>query len=177
MGCGSSSSSAADHPHRSTGADEAFPNRKDPDGPLKVLLLGPDGAGKSTVFKQMRFHRGADFSDNELRTYGVVVQSNMVTAARELIRRLRDMGLEGELDLKSREEKGINDGEGCQSPTLRHAYNELVTVLVKNPIEDAAPALNEVGGEDCVGTFPQAGFAPNLQANLFLENHESIQTL
>ncbi|ACI65128.1 predicted protein [Phaeodactylum tricornutum CCAP 1055/1] len=51
---------------------------------VKLLLLGAGESGKSTIFKQMRILHGAPRTEDDLRMYGVVVRSNIVTAMRKL---------------------------------------------------------------------------------------------
>ena len=51
---------------------------------VKLLLLGAGESGKSTIFKQMRILHGSPRSEDDLRMYGVVVRSNVITAMRKL---------------------------------------------------------------------------------------------
>ena len=51
---------------------------------VKLLLLGAGESGKSTIFKQMRIIYGTPRSEDDLRMYGVVVRSNVVTAVKKL---------------------------------------------------------------------------------------------
>mmetsp|Transcript_23591 Transcript_23591/g.44887 ORF Transcript_23591/g.44887 Transcript_23591/m.44887 type:complete len:120 (-) Transcript_23591:12-371(-) len=60
---------------------------------VKLLLLGAGESGKSTIFKQMRILHGSPRSEDDLRMYGVVVRSNVITAMRKLCSHLRSLGL------------------------------------------------------------------------------------
>jgi hypothetical protein len=51
---------------------------------VKLLLLGAGESGKSTIFKQMRILHGSPRTEDDLRMYGVVVRSNVITAMRKL---------------------------------------------------------------------------------------------
>ena len=51
----------------------------------KVLLLGSGESGKSTFLKQMRILHGAEFSEDELKSFKPVIYSNCVKGMKVLI--------------------------------------------------------------------------------------------
>ncbi|XP_068090189.1 guanine nucleotide-binding protein subunit alpha-15-like isoform X2 [Hyperolius riggenbachi] len=52
---------------------------------LKILLLGTGESGKSTFIKQMRILHGAEFTDEERKTYARLIHQNIVTCAQSLV--------------------------------------------------------------------------------------------
>ena len=184
MGCGSSSpaeggpaSHGSEAPQSSLADSRKIDDmlqtmREKEERKFKMLLLGAGESGKSTIFKQMRLLYGKEFSDDDLRMYGVVARSNIVVAIRKLCTHLRSLGLEEELDRESKLNKGV-DGMTC-----RQAYDELMAHLVDNtapPLQRRESVYLEVS--DWVGASPRAGRAANEDAKQFLVHHQSMHTL
>lgn len=140
---------------------------------VKLLLLGAGESGKSTIFKQMRILHGSPRSEDDLRMYGVVVRSNVITAMRKLCSHLRSLGLEGQLS----EEPKPEDDEHSSGMTPKEAYDLLVAHLVDytaNP-NDLETPNGEVS--DWVGTSARAGLGANNDAKQFLQLWRPIKTL
>lgn len=96
---------------------------------VKLLLLGIGESGKSTIFKQFRILYGSDKSEDDLRMYGVVVRSNIITAVQKLCRLTKEMGYEERLDQESEAASKMNEVDTC-GMTVREAYDQLVTYVV-----------------------------------------------
>ena len=94
---------------------------------VKLLLLGAGESGKSTIFKQMRILHGSPRTEDDLRMYGVVVRSNVITAMRKLCQLLRSLELEDQLA-----QEPPSDSEDNMTP--KQAYDELVAHLVDNTV-------------------------------------------
>jgi hypothetical protein len=139
---------------------------------VKLLLLGAGESGKSTIFKQMRILHGSPRSDDDLRMYGVVVRSNIITAVRKLCQLIRLLEVENQLAA----EPAPSGQEDKLTP--KQAFDHLVAHLVEN----TAPPLEkklENGGtdEDWVGHSPRAGLGPNNDAKQFLQLWPQMKVL
>lgn len=137
---------------------------------VKLLLLGAGESGKSTIFKQMRIIYGTPRDDDDLRMYGVVVRSNIITAMRKLCMHLHCLGLEDQLAAEPAQE-----GE---TMTPKEAYDLVYDRL----IERKAPAEEDMemptsNGNDWVGTSPKAGLPANNDAKQFLQIWKPIKAL
>lgn len=173
MGCGASSE-AGERPEI-TQAQLALDDKIDTlmeeqqrtdDLKIKLLLLGAGESGKSTIFKQMRIIYGSPRTDEDLRMFGVVIRSNIITVTRKLCQLIQLLELEEELPEEP--ENGAEDG---QSPF--DAYETLNSYLV----EGSAPQLEPIDlSNDWVGHLPSAGLGPNNDAQLFLNIWKSIKT-
>ncbi|KAI9346876.1 guanine nucleotide binding protein, alpha subunit [Obelidium mucronatum] len=53
---------------------------------VKLLLLGPGEAGKSTILKQLTLLYGSGFTDQEVARFGETIRSNLITSFSILIR-------------------------------------------------------------------------------------------
>lgn len=138
---------------------------------VKLLLLGAGESGKSTIFKQMRILYGSSRSDDDLKMYGVVIRSNVITAMRKLCSHLRSLGLEDQLN-------GEGKMEGNEmSP--KEAYDLLVAHLVDNTAapEDLEKPLANGDGPDWVGESPRAGLGANNDAKQFLQLWKPVKAL
>lgn len=76
---------------------------------VKLLLLGLEGSGKRSIFQQMKYLHGGRPSDEERRTYGVIIRSNVLVTIRELCRRLRYLGLEKALARETADDESDSD--------------------------------------------------------------------
>lgn len=142
---------------------------------VKLLLLGAGESGKSTIFKQMRILYGSPRSEDDLRMYGVVVRSNVITAMRKLCAHLRGLNLEEQLA----GEPIAGDANGTNmSP--KQAYDLIVSHLVDltAEVEDLEMPVTANGdAKDWVGQSPRAGLASNNDAKQFLQLWRYIKTL
>ena len=86
---------------------------------VKLLLLGAGESGKSTIFKQMRILYGAPRGDDDLRMYGVVVRSNVVTVVRKLCLLVRRLEMEGKLESVLSFHSGLCTGLSAKSSEKR----------------------------------------------------------
>eukprot|EP00526_Cylindrotheca_closterium_P009617 CAMPEP_0113626446 /NCGR_PEP_ID=MMETSP0017_2-20120614/13677_1 /TAXON_ID=2856 /ORGANISM="Cylindrotheca closterium" /LENGTH=420 /DNA_ID=CAMNT_0000536627 /DNA_START=60 /DNA_END=1322 /DNA_ORIENTATION=- /assembly_acc=CAM_ASM_000147 len=186
MGCGSSTPEAApatgaDNGHRRTPADDPAEigksnaidrqlerDRQQDELKVKLLLLGAGESGKSTIFKQMRIIYGTPRSEDDLRMYGVVVRSNVVTAVRKLCQLLKSLDVESQLA-----------GESAADPEDTMSPNEAYELLRAHLIDGNGPPLEEEtnGGADWVGHSARAGLGPNNDAKLFLQLWRPIKIL
>lgn len=140
---------------------------------VKLLLLGAGESGKSTIFKQMRILHGTPRSEDDLRMYGVVVRSNVITAMRKLCSHLRTLGLEEQLSQEPKPE----DDEHSSGMTPKEAYDLLIAHLVDytaNPNDLETPNGDT---KDWVGTSARAGLGANNDSKQFLQLWRPIKTL
>ena len=142
---------------------------------VKLLLLGAGESGKSTIFKQMRVLYGSPRSDDDLKMYGVVVRSNVITAMRKLCAHLRSLGLEEQL--AGEEPQDTND-ESCSGLTPKQAYDLLISHLVDNTGNPDDLQLPENGDiKDWVGESARAGLSAINDSKVFLSLWKPIKTL
>lgn len=174
MGCGSSTETGVppggNDPAlggRSNKIDaELDQKRQEEELKIKLLLLGAGESGKSTIFKQMRIIYGSPRTDDNLRMFGVVVRSNLITVTRKLCQLIRLLELEDDL-----EEEPATDGAEM---TPFEAYESLVSHL----IDGTASPLDPVNlDDDWVGHCATAGLGPNNDAHMFLQIWKIIQVL
>jgi len=52
---------------------------------IKILLLGSGESGKSTFLKQMRIINGRDFQQDELKSFKLIIYSNIIKGMKVLI--------------------------------------------------------------------------------------------
>lgn len=186
MGCGSSqpqvhAPGGAGNGHRRTPAEDPGElgksnaidrqlerDRQQDELKVKLLLLGAGESGKSTIFKQMRIIYGTPRSEDDLRMYGVVVRSNVVTAVRKLCQLLRSLEVESQLG-----------GESAADPEDTMSPKEAYDLLRAHLIDGNGPPLEEEtnGGSDWVGHSARAGLGPNNDAKLFLQLWRPIKIL
>ena len=195
MGCGASTDSGAAPPGasetalqqrrpagddpaelaKSTGIDRELDRaRQQEELKVKLLLLGAGESGKSTIFKQMRILHGSPRTEDDLRMYGVVVRSNIITAARKLCQLLRSLNYEDQLAAEP-------PSESEDKMTPKEAFDILCSHLVDNSVgepyaKDAPPNPNGEK-EDWVGHSPRAGLGPNNDAKQFLDLWRPIKAL
>jgi GTPase SAR1 family protein len=88
MGCGPSSP-----------VDKAIAKRKElTKDEVKLLLLGPGGSGKSTIFKQTIQLRGEGFSEDEKKTFIPLIHDNIVSGMLTLVTESRKLATTGHAD-------------------------------------------------------------------------------
>lgn len=134
---------------------------------VKLLLLGAGESGKSTIFKQMRLLYGSPRTEDDLRMYGVVIRSNVITAVRKLCQLLQTLELLDQLEKEPASE--VRDG---MTPIA--AFEHLRAHLIDGtaPLEQKGPV-----GEDWVGHSARAGLGPNNDAQQFLQLWKPIKIL
>ena len=135
---------------------------------MKLLLLGAGESGKSTIFKQMRILHGSPRTEDDLRMYGVVVRSNVITAMRKLCQLLRNLELVEQLASEPAPESE-------SSMTPKQAFDHLWSHLV----DGTAPPLEAPNGgaDDWVGHSARAGLGPNNDAQQFLQLWKPMKVL
>ncbi len=151
--------------------------RQQDEDKVKLLLLGTGESGKSTIFKQFRILYGSEKSDEDLKMYGVVVRSNVITAVRKICLLTRRMGHEQLLDEESAEATAC-DRDDASGMTVREAYDQIVAHLVDNTAAKPLPPIpREQAEQDWVGKSIWAGIQANDNAQLFLQHVEAIRVL
>ena len=138
---------------------------------VKLLLLGAGESGKSTIFKQMRILYGTPRTEDDLRMYGVVVRSNIVTAMRKLCGHLRGLNLTDQLGA----EQAPEDNATGMRPI--EAFDLICAHLVDNTASPSDLDPPNPNGKDWVGQSPRAGLGPNNDAKLFLQLWKPIKLL
>jgi len=157
--------------------DEQEADREQDEEKVKLLLLGTGESGKSTIFKQMRILYGGPKTDDDLRMYGVIVRSNIVTAIRKLCLLTRQLGYEMKLDEESAAATAA-DLSDVSGMTPREAYDQIIAYLVDNTATDPLPEISREQAErDWVGRSTRAGLRANLDAQQFLQHVEAIRVL
>jgi hypothetical protein len=140
---------------------------------VKLLLLGAGESGKSTIFKQMRILHGSPRTEDDLRMYGVVVRSNVITAMRKLCAHLRNIGLEEALAKEPLPE----NGDGAAAMTPKQAYDLIIAHVVDCTADPSELPVPNGDSEDWVGTSARAGLGANNDAKQFLQLWRAIKTL
>eukprot|EP00979_Chaetoceros_neogracilis_P011144 scaffold2707_cov273-Chaetoceros_neogracile.AAC.6 len=155
--------------------DEQEADREQDEEKVKLLLLGTGESGKSTIFKQMRILYGAEKTDDDLRMYGVIVRSNIVTAIRKLCLLTRQLGYEKKLDEESAAATAA-DLSDISGMTPREAYDQIIAYLVDTTATDAFPKIpQDQADRDWVGTSTRAGIQANFDSQQFLQHVEAIR--
>lgn len=141
---------------------------------VKLLLLGAGESGKSTIFKQMRILHGAPRTDDDLRMYGVVVRSNIITAMRKLLQHLRNLGLEEKL---ARESTAVDGETQLSGMSPKEAYDLLMAHFVDNTGNSDDLHTHSEDSKDWVGTSPRAKLGANNDAKQFMQLWKPIKTV
>ena len=171
MGCGASSeagpgvASPAQAASNNKIDDELRAAQQQEELKIKLLLLGAGESGKSTIFKQMRIIYGRPRTDENLRMFGVVVRSNIITVTRKLCQVIRLLELEDDLE----EEEAGEDGM-----TPFDAFELLVSYLLDGTAEPLEP---QDLSDHWVGHCATAGIGPNNDAQMFLQIWKPIKVL
>jgi guanine nucleotide-binding protein G(o) subunit alpha len=152
---------------------------KDDKRQLRFLLLGIGGSGKSTIFKQFRNVYGTPKSDDDLRMYGVVARSNIVTAITKLCELTRELKLEHKLVDESKiEDDTVVVPQDGHRMTVIEAYNHIVSYLVDMSATEPLPNLTEEQEKsDWVGRSVIAGSKTNADAIRCLQLADAIEIL
>lgn len=151
--------------------------KKQEDEKVKLLLLGTGESGKSTIFKQMRILWGSPKTDDDLRMYGVIVRSNIITAMRKLCILIRQLNYVQKLDDESAAATAA-DYSDCSGMTAREAFDQIIAYLVDNTANQPFPDIPGDQAElDWVGESRRAGVQSNKDARKFLQHVEAIRVL
>ncbi len=135
---------------------------------VKLLLLGAGESGKSTIFKQMRILHGSPRTEDDLRMYGVVVRSNVITAMRKLCQLLRNLELVEQLAGEPPSDDGM---------TPKQSFDHLCAHLVDGTVPLLEEKVPNGGADDWVGHSARAGLGPNNDAQQFLQLWKPIKVL
>ncbi len=147
------------------------------EGKLKLLLLGTGESGKSTIFKQFKILYGTRKSNEDLRMYGVVVRSNIITAVTKLCELTKELGWEQRLIHESDVATAALPEDGC-GMTVKDAYDHLMTHLVYNDAPHPLPEISEEQLEDdWVGYSFGAGGKANSDAIRCLQLADAIEVI
>ena len=172
MGCGASSDAGSSGATPAQTAinqkidDEMQIAQQAEEQKIKLLLLGAGESGKSTIFKQMRIIYGTPRTDDNLRMFGVVIRSNVITVTRKLCQVIQKLELEDDLE----EEPA---GEGSDMTPF-----EAFELLVGHLIDGSAEPLDRIDlSDDWVGHCATAGLGPNSDAQMFLQLCKPIKSL
>lgn len=164
--------------HRDDNVDKYLSEeKKKEEGKLKLLLLGTGESGKSTIFKQFRILYGTKKTEHDLRMYGVVVRSNVITAITKLCELTRVLGYEQRLMDESDLETASALQDGC-GMTVKDAYDQITSHLIDNNATQSLPAISpEQAQADWVGASPRAGSKANSDAIRCLQLADAVEVL
>lgn len=151
--------------------------RQREEGKLKLLLLGTGESGKSTIFKQFKILYGSPKSNDDLRMYGVVVRSNIITAVEKLCKLTKELEFEQRLINESDVATAAMLEDGC-GMTVKDAYDQIMNALVYDDDSQPLPEISEERlAQDWVGSSHRAGGKANADAIRCLQLADAIEVI
>ncbi|EGG17968.1 G-protein subunit alpha 9 [Cavenderia fasciculata] len=138
MGCGGSIMSKS-----SLAIDKDLANeKKSMDREIKILLLGAGDSGKSTIAKQMRYIHTRGFSNDEVKNYSDIMQSNVLQCVQLLARNLENYDIQVAPELV-KEIEYFKDINPYELPLEDHMVKSVVAIWKDAGIQQLYEKRNE----------------------------------